>query len=160
MKIYLSPSTVGRYGGGLKGNLSFLDRIIQERLDNSDFKSSFEELWLTLSYPPMYILPGIVGMEKNFFEFYHKLPYSRLNRRYKKIDITLKAPEFSEHFDKSEKDKYKNTFKIEKQYQEISDVDLAKIFIDKFLQTGQIIKEKLKSLKMYSTKKVSSRLKA
>ncbi len=144
MKIYLSPSTVGRYGGGLKGNLSFLDRIIQERLDNSDFKSSFEELWLTLSYPPMYILPGIVGMEKNFFEFYNKLPNSRLNRRYKKIDITLRAPEFSEHFDKAEQDKYKNTFKIEKQYQKISDVDLAKIFIDKFLQAGQIIKEKLK----------------
>ena len=144
MKIYLSPSTVGRYGGGLKGNLSFLDRIIQERLDNSDFKSSFEELWVTLSYPPMYILPGIVGMEKNFNEFYSKLPTSRLNRRYKKIDVNLQAPEFSEHFDKEEQKKYKNKFKIKKEFQNITDVDLAKIFIDKFLQAGQIIKEKLK----------------
>lgn len=144
MKIYLTPSTVGRYGGGLNNNLRYLDRTIQQRFDDSNFNSSFDELWLTLTYPPMYILPGIVGMEIKFNEFYNTLPYSRLNRKFKKIDITLKAPEFSEHFDKDKQKQYKDKFNIEKQFENISDVELAKIFVDKFIYAGEIIKSKLK----------------
>lgn len=144
MKIYLTPNTAGRYGGSLNGNLRHLDRFIQSELDLAGFKSSFEELWLTLSYPPMYVLPGVVGMEVDFKKYYDKFPYSRLNRRYKKVDVTLKAPEFSEHFDKEEQKKYKHKFKIDKNYQGISETNLAKILVDKYLEAGQIIKAKLK----------------
>jgi hypothetical protein len=113
MKIYISPSTAGKYGGALNGNLRYLPNVIQSTLDNSSFNSSFNELWLTLSYPPMYVLPGVVGIEKQFFEYYNKFPYSRLDRKYKKIEITLKAPEFSEHFDLKDSEKYSNRFEIE-----------------------------------------------
>lgn len=144
MKIYLSPNTAGRYGGALNGNLRHLDRFIQNELTNSEFKSSFEELWLTLSYPPMYVLPGVVGMEVTFKKYYDTFPYSRLNRRYKKIDITLKAPEFSEHFDKEEQKKYQHKFEVEPQFKNISEVELGQILIDKYLEAGEIISSKLK----------------
>ncbi|CAN5690141.1 hypothetical protein BH10BAC2_BH10BAC2_04270 [soil metagenome] len=52
MKIYLYASSAARFGGLLNGNFQYLYRVIQNNLDNSDFKSSFEELRLTLSYPP------------------------------------------------------------------------------------------------------------
>lgn len=144
MKIYLSKSTVGRYGGGLNLNLNFFDRFIQSELDKSGFKSSFEELWLTIAYPPLYILPGIVGMEMDFYKNYETFPYSRLNRRYKKINVTLKAPQFSEHFDKADQVKYEHKFDIEDKYKNISDVELAKILIDKYLEAAEIINSKLK----------------
>lgn len=144
MKIYLSPSTVGKYGGILNGNLRFLPNVIQTELDNSGFTSTFNEFWLTLSYPPMYVLPGIVSMVGKFFEFYNKFPYSRLDRRYKKIEITLKAPEFSEHFDLKEQDKHTNRFEIENQYKGISETNLAKTLIDKYLEAGEIINSKIK----------------
>jgi hypothetical protein len=144
MKIYLSPNTAGRYGGALNGNLRHLNRYIQSELDSGEFKSSFDELWLTLSYPPMYVLPGVVGMEVDFKKYYDKFPYSRLSRRYKKIDITLKAPEFSEHFDKEEQKKYKHRFEIDSKYQDISETELARVLIEKYLKAGQIIKNKLK----------------
>lgn len=153
MKIYLSPNTAGRSGGALNGNLRHLDRHIQSELDLGGFQSSFEELWLTLSYPPMYVLPGVVGMEVDFKKYYDKFPYSRLNRRYKKIDITLKAPEFSEHFDKNEQEKHKHRFEIDRNYQEISETDLAKILVDKYLEAGQIIKRKLKKEDIFDTNK-------
>jgi len=144
MKIYVSPDTVGRYGGALNGNLRFLPNVIQTTLDNSGFTSTFDELWLTLSYPPMYVLPGVVGMEKQFNEFYNKFPYSRLNRKFKKIEITLKAPEFSEHFDLKDQGKYSNRFDIESQYRNISETDLGKILIDKYVEAGEIINSKIK----------------
>ena len=144
MKIYVSPNTVGRYGGALNGNLRFLPNVIQTTLDNSGFTSTFDELWLTLSYPPMYVLPGVVGMEKQFNEFYSKFPYSRLNRKFKKIEITLKAPEFSEHFDLKDQGKYSNQFDIESQYTNLSETDLGKILIDKYLEAGEIINSKIK----------------
>jgi hypothetical protein len=144
MKIYLSRSTAGTYGGALNGNLRYLDRFIQNELNNSGFKSSFEELWLTISYPPMYVLPGIAGMEVSFMEYYRTLPYSRLNRRFKKIDITLKAPEFSEHFDKAKQNKYEHKFEIEPQFKNISESELGRILIDKYIEAIEIISSKLK----------------
>jgi hypothetical protein len=144
MKIYLSANTAGRGGGGLNGNLRHLNRLIQKELDNSDFNTSFDELWLTLSFPPMYVLPGVVGIEKDFKKYYDTFPYSRLSRRYKKIDITLKAPEFSEYFDKAEQSKYQNNFDIEPQFKNICETDLGKILIDKFLEVGENIVSKLK----------------
>lgn len=153
MKIYLSPSTAGRYGGALNGRLRHLDRFIQNELTNSEFKSSFEELWLTLSYPPMYVLPGVVGMEVTFKKYYDNFPYSRLNRRYKKIDITLKAPEFSEHFDKEEQKKYQQKFEIEPQFKNISETELGQILIDKYLEAGEIISSKLKKEDVFDFEK-------
>ncbi len=144
MKIYVSPKTVGKYGGALNGNLRFLPNVIQSALDNSGFKSTFDELWVTLAYPPMYVLPGVVSMVKQYFEFYDKFPYSRLDRRYKKIEITLKAPEFSEHFDLKEQGNYSDKFEIENQYKNLTETDLAKTLIDKYLEVGEIIDSKTK----------------
>ena len=144
MKIYLSPNTAGRYGGALNGNLQHLDRFIETELENSEFKTSFDALWLTISYPPMYILPGVVGMEITFKKYYDTLPYLRLNRRYKKIEIALKAPEFSEHFDKHEQKNYQHKFEIEQDFKNISETELGQILIDKFIETGEIINSKIK----------------
>jgi hypothetical protein len=59
MRIYLSPNTAGRYGGSFNGNLRHMGRFIQNELNNSAFESSFDELRLSLSYPPMYFLPDV-----------------------------------------------------------------------------------------------------
>lgn len=144
MKIYLSLNTAGSIGKALNGNLQYLDRFIQTELDNSEFKSSFDELWLTLAYPPMYVLSGIAGMEVAFKKNYATFPHSRFNRRYKKIDINLKAPEFSEHFDKEEYKKHSHKFEIEPKFKNISEADLGQILIDKYLEAGEIINSKLK----------------
>jgi hypothetical protein len=140
MKIYLSSSTAGKGGGGLKGNLSNFDKFIQNELDNSDFNSSFDELCLTLVYPPLNIRTGIAVMAGSFMEYYEELPYARLNRKYKKIDIALKAHEFSEHFEKKES----SGFVVESRDKSISDTDLAGILINKYLEALSIIKSKLK----------------
>jgi hypothetical protein len=144
MKLYLNPSTAGRYGGGLNGNLRYLTDLIQGELTKSGFTSSFDEIWLTLAYPPMYVLPGVVGIEKDFRKYYDQFPYSRLDRRFKKVDVALQAPEFSEHFDKEEQSRYTHKFKIEDQYKNLSEVDLARALLDKWIQTGQIIDSKTK----------------
>lgn len=152
MKIFLTPSTVGRYGGGLNGNLRYLDNLIENELTQLSFESSFEELLLTLCYPPMYILPGIVGMEIDFNKRYEKLPYSRIDRRYK-IDISLQSPEFSEHFDLAEQVKYQHKFEIEQKFRNISEVDLAKHLIAKFFEVLAIIKPKLKKSDVFDCTK-------
>lgn len=144
MKIYLSQATADRGGIGLIGNLQYLLRSIQNELNDSAFKSSFNELWLTIAYPPMYVLPGVVGSEVTFNQYYNSYPYSRMNRRFKKIDITLKAPEFSEYFDKEDQQAFNNKFEIEPQFKNITEAELGKILIDKFLEAGEIINSKLK----------------
>jgi hypothetical protein len=144
MKIYLNPSTAGRTGGALNGKLRHLPDMIEAELKKSQFTSSFKELWLTLSYPPMYVLPGVVGIEKDFKKYYNTFPYSRLNRGSKKIEVILQAPEFSEHFDKKDHAKYKHKFKIEDKYKNISEADLARILVDKFIQAGKLIDSKTK----------------
>lgn len=144
MKIYFSKNTAGRGGGALNGNLRYLPNLIQSTLDNSGFTSTFDELWLTLAYPPMYVLPGVVGVEKQFNESYNKFPYSRLDRRLRKIDLTLKAPEFSEHFDLKDQDRYTNRFEIEDRYKNLSLPELATTLIDKYLEAGEIINSKIK----------------
>lgn len=82
MKIFLLQSTAGRYGG-LERNLYHLHRLIESRLRAVSFKSSFDELWLTLAYPPMYVLPGVAGIEKTFKIYYDKFPVSRPGSRLK-----------------------------------------------------------------------------
>jgi hypothetical protein len=144
MKIYLRPSTAGRSGGGLHGNLQHVDRLIQSELDKSGFQSSFDELWLTISYPPMFVLPGNGGMEVIFNKHYETLPYARMNRKQKTIDIILKAPEFSEHFHKQEQSNYHDKLEISSEYKNISEPKLAEILIDKYFEALNIIKSKLK----------------
>jgi hypothetical protein len=144
MKIYIRPSTAGRYGGTLKGNLRHFDKYIQDTLLKNGFKSSFDDLTLTLAHPPLYVLPGATGAEKNFFKFYDELPDSRLERRAKKIFVNLQAPEFSEHFDLAEKSQHEHTFEIAQQYKDLTNTDLAKILIEKLLQAAELIKRKLK----------------
>ncbi|MEQ8582787.1 MAG: hypothetical protein RIC30_03290 [Marinoscillum sp.] len=145
MKIHLSKSTAGRGGGaGLHGMLKHLDRHIQSRFEQANFQSSFKEIWLTLSYPPLYVLPGVVGMEKGFMEHYQNLPISRLDRKYSKVDITLQAPEFSEHYDKNSQENYEHRFSVEERFQNIEELELAKILIDKYIESGQIISKKIK----------------
>lgn len=92
----------------------------------------------------MYVLPGIAGMEVAFMKNYDTLPYCRLNRRYKKIEMVLKAPEFSAHFDKKEQKAYKHKFEIEPQFRNITETELGRILIDKYLEAGEIIYSKLK----------------
>lgn len=143
MKIYLSQNTAGRYGG-LERNLYHLNRLIEGRLKTAGFKSSFDALRLTLAYPPMYVLPGVLGIEKTFKTYYDKFPISRLDRRNKNVDITLQAPEFSEYFDKDKQKNYKHKFDIEHQYKNISETDIGRILIDKFLIAGGMIAAKVK----------------
>ena len=142
MKIYFSTITAGKSGEGLKGNLKHLNNFIQSELDKVQFKSSFEEFWFRLAYPPMFTLPGIVGIEKNFIQTFEKFPFSRLNRRFKTIDITLKAPELSEHIEKEKQAKYKHKLEIDNKFKNISEVELAKIIIGKYSEALEIIKSK------------------
>lgn len=144
MKIYLRPLTVGSSGGGLKGNLKNLDSIIQSELDSSGFESSFDELWLSIAYPPMYLPSGGASMIDIFRNNYEGFPYSRFSRRYKKIEIILKAPEFSEHFHKHDSLRYRQKFEIEERYKDLADTALANILIDKYKEAGDLIKGKLR----------------
>ncbi len=144
MKFYLTRNTAGRFGGGLNGNLKYLPDCIQAAVNTAGFSSSFSEFRLTLNHPPLYVLPGVLGIEKQFEQFYNILPYSRLDRRYKTISISLQSPEFSEHFDKEEQHKYEHRFSIADEYKDIPETDLALLLLDKFILAAQIIQAKIK----------------
>jgi len=104
MKTYVYQNTAASYGGVcFHGSLRYFDKYIGSVFQQKNFTSSFEELELILSYPPLYILPEIADLQKSFMEYYQTLPYSRLDRRYKKIEVSIRAPEFSEHIEKTEK---------------------------------------------------------
>lgn len=158
MNIYFRSYTAGRVGSWLNGNLTHFDRYIRSELDKSGFTSTFNDLWLTLAYPPLYVLPGVVGIEKQFMEYYKTLPYSRLERRFKRINISIQAPEFSEHFDNNEKDNYKNRFDIADNLKGISETDLSKILIDKCLEVGDLISSKLKKEDTFDLEKYKTTL--
>jgi hypothetical protein len=145
MKLYLSGQTTGQ-GGGFAKNLPHFDSYIHEYLNSSGFDSSFEELWITFAYPPTYIWKGIIGMEKDYKEWFDTFafPYSRLNRKYKKIDILLKAPEFSESFESISKREEPILLDIEPQYKGIPREAIAKIMMDKLIYVGEVINAKLK----------------
>ncbi|MEO6849759.1 MAG: hypothetical protein ABI203_05235 [Mucilaginibacter sp.] len=143
MEIFISPQTAGR-SARLKGNLRYFDRIITDELNKASFQSSFGDFWLNLAYPPMYVLSGVVGTEVDHKKYYNTLPNSRLDRKNKKIEVSLRAPEFSEHFDKAEQSEFKHKFNIENKYRNISQNDLAKTLIEKFITAGEIINSKFK----------------
>jgi hypothetical protein len=143
MKIFFSPRTAGRYGGRLKGDLIFLPEIIEYELNERVFKSSFDEFWLIISYPPMYVLPGVVGIEKDYKSAHDSLPKTYINRKSKKIEVTLQGSEFSEHFDKNDQLQYQHRFEIADIYKNISSVELAIILINKYIEAINLIIPKL-----------------
>ncbi len=145
MKLFIDGNTAGR-SCGLMAALPYFYRFIQEELDKEHFQSSFEELWITFAYPPTFVLKSVEGIEKPYKEWYEKFdfPYSRFNRRFKTINITLKTPEFSESFERIDSQDEIIKIEIEKQYQNLTRTEIAHIFIDKMLIVGEIIKEKLK----------------
>jgi len=143
MKIYLIPVTVGTRGGGLQGNLRYIDKYIERELGRSGFKSSFNELHLSIAYLLLYNTPGTAFTESNYKNYYDTLPYSRFDRKNKIIHVTLKAPEFSEHFiDK--KHQKKSQFEMANEFKNLSDTRLAQILIDKYVEASQIIRSKMK----------------
>lgn len=144
MKIYLHPTTVGRTGGPLNGNLKYLDSYIQSELDRSGFQSSFDGLWFGISFMPLYISPGIANMEEGYRSFYDSLPYSRLNRKNKTIDVTVKAPEFAEHFQEAISSKKKAGSESATESNSKSETELAQILLDKYLEVADVIRSKLK----------------
>lgn len=142
--MFLMTNSVATFGGGLHGRLRFLHRLIENELNKSNFQSSFDEFWLILSIPPTYVKPKVLSLVEKFDNHYKKLPNSRLSRRYKKIEVSLKASEFSEFQSDAKPIKYKHEFEVEPQFRNLNEVELAKILIDKFLEAGDITSEKLK----------------
>lgn len=144
MKIYLIPNTLGRMGGLLKNNLAHLYKYVETEIDKSNFSSTFNELRLTLSYPPNDTISSMASLRNSFDSFYNALPYSRLNRKSGTIEITVKAPEFSEHFNDNNEKEYSHKFAIDPKYKNISEIELGRITIDKLLEAGEIIQRKIK----------------
>lgn len=154
MKIYFYPSTAGRYGGGLSDNLRYFAEFLNEELKQNHFESSFEEIFLKLFFPPLYVLPGVKGIEKDFMKnYYQTLPNFRVERRYKRISASLQAPEFSEHEELvslSQEDptnpEYKDIVRLDvaAKYKGFSEVYLAQLLITRIIEVIDIVKGKFK----------------
>lgn len=144
MKIFITAFTAGRGGNGLESPLRYFNKYIETTLCKNGFTSSFAEFSVRFSYLPLYVLPGMAGTENVFMEYYNQLPECRINRRYQRIETAVKAPEFSEHFDKKDQFKYKHKFDIAEKYKTLSDVQLAGIVIDKLLEAAALTRAKLK----------------
>ncbi|MBS1511736.1 MAG: hypothetical protein JST86_12895 [Bacteroidetes bacterium] len=144
MKIRLYSRTADSGGGLLKDNLASLDDYIQQKLDQSAFQSSFNELSLTIFCPSKYVDSAFKRMEDIFNEHYATLPYCRVNRRFKSIAISLKAPEFSTYFQTDDQKQNSGKFSDQTEFKDLSEVDLAKTLIDKYSEAIQFIKTKIK----------------
>lgn len=145
MKIYFSTGTFGKSSGGLKGNLYHLTNYIHSELANLNFNSNFEEFWFTLLYPPMFRASSDFGNETKFAGYYSKLPYCRINRKFKSINLTLKAPELSEYFEKEIIKESGNLIEIEEKFKNLDETQIAIAVIDKYFDAVSLIKSKLKS---------------
>lgn len=144
MKLYLTDSTAGRYGSfSLNGNLRYLDKYIQKQIDKESFGNSFEELWINFAFPPLYLPSKVLRMRAQFLEWYNYLPYTRVQRRYKKVDISIRAPEFSEHFELKEQAKHQHQFAVDDAYQGIIEIELARILMDKLVEAIELIEPKI-----------------
>lgn len=138
------PCTVGIYGGSLGGNLRYLNDLIIWELDNNGFKSSFKELWIDLLYPPQNIRKAIIGLYPGFKEAYERPPKTRVSRRYKKIDVALKANEFAIHFASKERYSEGEFITVNSDLKKYSEPQLAIVLIDKYLSIPDLIKKKLR----------------
>jgi len=145
MRLYFRRLTAGRWNGSLDGPLRHFAAYLEQELDTNNFTSSFEKIELTLAYPPLYLLPNLIHLEKEFRKEYNTFPSSRIERRSKKIKFTLQAPEFSELFDLKEQVNYKDKFECAGAYQNISELELCKILIEKIIIGLELIVPKLKT---------------
>jgi hypothetical protein len=136
MKIYISPLTAGQSGGGLNGNLAHIDLLLQQELVQAGFKSSFAILHVTLAHPTGHKWRSTNPMVQHFMKYYDTLPVSKIYRKAGKIEIAVKAPEFSEHFMHGDK--------ANPQKQTIPETTLATILMDKFIEIAGILRSKLK----------------
>ena len=144
MNIYIANRTDGGGGSGPRGNLACFDNIISKALLNAGFTSLFEEFWLTLVYPAINTSSWEFGGEDDFQHYYGKLPILLVSKRYKKIDIALKAPEFSHHFNQNTQHWDEQNPYIEANHQDLSETELATTLIDKFINAGEIVDSKIK----------------
>ncbi|MBL7818325.1 MAG: hypothetical protein JNL70_25155 [Saprospiraceae bacterium] len=148
MQLYIRGATAGRGQSFHGSSIAYFDTYIQEQLDSNGFQSNFEDVWITLAYPPTYILKNVERLVQTYKEWYEefRFPYSRLNRRFKNVHITLKAPEFSMCFGAVRDDMGFEIIDlvIEDEYQNFTKIDFANILIDKLLIVGELINAKLK----------------
>lgn len=155
MKICITPLTAGQAGGGLNGNLAHFDLLLQQELEQAGFKSSFVTLHVTLAHPTGHKWRSTNPMVQHFMSYYETLPVSKVYRKAGKIEVTVKAPEFVEHFmhgDKANPPK-----------QTVSETTLATLLIDKFMEIAGILRSKLKKEDVFSLdifEKVLLRIKA
>lgn len=136
MNIYLRPSTSGKSGGYLNGHLKFFYKLVQQELEKAGFQCSFDELTIVLTYPPAR-RASLSSMEKTFLEYYATLPQSRLDRRNKRIEVSVQAPEFSPHYNKVKQAEGKEP-------PHIPETTLAHLLIDKILEALNTLQPKLK----------------
>lgn len=161
MKFKFWQKTAGSYGTPhFRGLLRLFDRFLNSALQKEDFNPVFDEFCITLVYPPLFIIPNSGVGQEGFRIYYDKLPIVRVNRRWKNIDVKIQAPEFTEHFDGLEIKKYvTKPFDIEERFKNLSEVDLAKILIEKILLSIELIKSKLREEDNFDEEKLKSFLK-
>lgn len=103
MKISIRRTTLGLYGGGFYGNLRFFGRYIQSVLEIEQFVSTFDELSITLSYPPVNCDKQFASLLPAFQANHVKLPSLRIGRKDRRLDVILPATEFSAYFEEGDK---------------------------------------------------------
>jgi hypothetical protein len=94
-------------------------------------------------------------MVQHFIGYYETLPVSKVYRKAGKIEVIVKAPEFTEHFTYGDK--------ANPQKQTVSETTLATILIDKFMEIAGILRSKLKEEDVFNLdifEKVLLRIKA
>ena len=148
MKISVSLKTASR-GSSLGKNLVYLADYIADEFARRHLTTSFDEISVTFAFPPLFMLPGVLGMEKSFMEYYKSLPVLRIERKNKKIVAIIPAPEFTEYCDHRELSfesagKDITFFEVPDAYKNLSEITLAKIFIKHLLKTMEEIYGKLK----------------
>lgn len=153
MKTHLTYCHI--WGGGYTPIME-IARYISYVFWREKFNSFFEEFNLEL-YCMSDDKGSSVVMDEMFKETYKRLPIVRLYRRYKSIEVKLKAPEVTERIYKARKERLDNELYhfssmpkkhapsfVPERYKNLSDVDLSKMIIDRYLEAGRLIIKKLK----------------
>ena len=158
MKFYFYSSSFGVYGNLLfHEKLRYFDHYVNRIVEENEFTSTFEEFNIEFIYPPIHKYFKSFLMESRFDEAYKKLPNSTILRRYKRINVKLDTPEFAEHFQKHKKHEDRTPIETknpETQYQNLNEIKLANIFIDKVIQAIELIENKLRSKDNFNTSKL------
>lgn len=158
---YLSSIIGGPYKLVLDGYLMYFTRYINSVFMKEQFDSFFEELRLELYFKTTPKSTNqIIGNKKTKFQKeYEQLPITRFFRKHKRIVVRLRAPELTERFDKLNDSRNllikliypQNTFHeeykssvIPERYKNLGDADLARMIVDRYLEAGRLIAQKLK----------------